>query len=162
MNRHEVTFERPTDYSEWHRTLPDSCPVTDIDYLEIRCGEIKAIIETKRGLYKRNHKNDKCWIWQKSILINLSKKLNCSAYLVEYDINVENYDMNLFDVTNLITDKEYSNITEYKYKKFIKSLDEKYLSQKEIIECNKCKHIYDQYEYSCCPNCIIIKKLEET
>jgi len=57
MSRWEVTNERPTEYSTWHRTLPNSCPYTDIDLVEVRKGKIVAIIETKRGLYKRNLKD---------------------------------------------------------------------------------------------------------
>lgn len=157
MSRWEVTNERPTEYSTWHRTLPNSCPYTDIDLVEVRKGKIVAIIETKRGLYKRNLNPNRSWNWQKSILIQLSKKLDCKVFLIEYDIDIENYDNNLFDITDLFTDKEYPNITNYKYCNFCLNFNETILTRRKIITCSICGHSYDSFEYVECQNCKIEK-----
>jgi hypothetical protein len=43
----EVTGERPSNFSAWHRkTLPPRCAMADVDWCEVREGRVVAWIET--------------------------------------------------------------------------------------------------------------------
>lgn len=43
----ELTGQRPTDFSRWHRKrLPDYCALADGDWWEIRYGKVVAFLET--------------------------------------------------------------------------------------------------------------------
>lgn len=47
MPRWEVTGNRPSDFSNWHRhKLPDRCALADSDWFEVREGKVVAILET--------------------------------------------------------------------------------------------------------------------
>jgi len=125
MSRYEKTNNRPTDYSSWHRTLPNSCPTTDIDFVEIRNNVIKALVEVKNNGVDIQD-------WQKNVYIELAKKLECAAYFIRYTINEFNYNDNIFNVTNLITNESYTNITEDIFREFMKDFDEKILIKNNL------------------------------
>ena len=77
MARNEQTGKRSLIYSEWHRTLPDMCTATDIDFVEFRKGKIVAFIETKK-------ENCSMPYFQRNIYKTLAKACNVPAYLVNY------------------------------------------------------------------------------
>lgn len=53
MVKKETTGGRPTNYSSWHRTLPNQCYAIDIDWVECRNGFLpKALIEASEINYE--------------------------------------------------------------------------------------------------------------
>lgn len=122
MSRNEITNERPTDYSKWHRTLPNYCKAQDIDWIEYRIKDEEptpvAIIET--GRWNRSN------FVGNQILITrgIAEKLGIPVYFVEYSIDKKNYDKNVFKIQNL--DDLYENNTRImsnvEYSNFIKQL----------------------------------------
>jgi len=117
MSRYEKTGERPTDYSKWHRTLSDECKVQDVDWVEYRIENdkpvIKAIIETGR--------------WNKTKFVGnqikvakiVAEKLGVPCFFVEYSINDDNYEKNVFKVINLENEKKFRIMSNIEYSNFI-------------------------------------------
>ena len=117
MSRKEITNERPTDYSKWHREkLPAFCLAQDVDWIEYRkFGEIVkpvAIIETGRWDRTKFIGN------QRIISQYIAKKLDVPCFFVEYHINNGN---SVFKVLELLENKERI-MSELEYKNFIMGL----------------------------------------
>jgi len=120
MTRNETTNERPTDYSQWHRTLPDWCMAQDVDWVEYRTINEEltpvAIIET--GRWNRTRFKD--------AQIEISKKvaiaLNIPVYFVEYFIDEKDYKNNRFKVKKIDSDNDEIILTNHEYSEFIKGL----------------------------------------
>lgn len=111
MSRIETTFERPSDYSQWHRSLPDCCKVQDIDFVEYRENdkglEIVAIIETGRWSRSKFVGN------QVEITKMIAERLNVPAYFVEYviDDNRSIFRIRSLDINEdrIMSENEYKN-----------------------------------------------------
>ena len=117
MTRYETTGERPTDYSKWHRTLPDYCKTQDIDWVEYRIkDEILtpvALIETGRWARTKFIGS------QISLSKTIAKKLEIPIYFVEYSINEDNYGKNIFKVKDLNKENSFRIMNNKEYSKFI-------------------------------------------
>ena len=115
MSRNEITSERPTDYSKWHRTLSDVCKVQDVDWVEYRIidGEpvIKAIIETGRWDRTKFIGN------QIKVTKIIADALGVPCYFVEYSI-----DKQVFKVKELKDDTSERIMSETEYRNFIEGL----------------------------------------
>lgn len=47
MPNDEITGQRPSNFSRWHRLkLPSSCALADVDWAEVRYGHVVAFLET--------------------------------------------------------------------------------------------------------------------
>jgi len=116
VSRKEITNERPTDYSKWHRTLPDFCKVQDLDWIEYRIKDdelkIVAIIETGRWSRTKFVGN------QIKVTKHIAEKLGVPCFFVEYIIKNGN---SIFKVKDLDTEKERI-MSELEYSNFIKKL----------------------------------------
>lgn len=112
MTRKEITGERPTEYSKWHRTLPDNYPMLDLDSIEVRNGIPVAIIELGRmGRAKFTP-------WQKKIVKIIATALGIPAFFVEYKFEDGSA---IFRINNLFTNK-IKIMNKEKYSNFIMGL----------------------------------------
>ena len=124
MTRQETTNHRPPEYNLWHRTLPDDCPMMDIDCIEVRDGKVRAIVETGRmGIAKFSD-------WQRMITREVARRLVVPCFFVEYYINLDRPISNMFNVTNLMTNKIYKDIDDVTYRQFLMNFDIDILERK--------------------------------
>ena len=117
MSHREMTGERPTDYSKWHRTLPDYCKAKDIDWIEYRekNGSVIPVAVIEVGRWRRT----KFVGNQVTISKHIAEKLGIPLFFVEYTIKPNDYDKNVFKVINMqdgseriMSNMEYSNFIE--------------------------------------------------
>lgn len=87
--KQEKTGKRPSEYSEWHRSLGREYLAADIDYVEYRTGRgIVALIDVTGEMEDERHLlNSKKYIWkrtkmQREILSTMSKALQVPAFFV--------------------------------------------------------------------------------
>ena len=117
MTRYETTGERPTDYSKWHRSLPDYCKAQDVDWVEYRIKEDipmpVAVVET--GRWSRSKFKGSQIVLSRHI----AEKLDVPSYFVEYAIDENNYENNVFKVKNLNNDNGFRIMSNKEYSKFI-------------------------------------------
>ena len=120
MTRNETTNERPTDYSKWHRALPDYCMAQDVDWVEYRSINEElipvAIIET--GRKDRTRFKDAQIIISKQI----AKALDVPIFFVEYYIDEKDYKNNRFIVKKLDDTNKVITLNNHEYSEFIKGL----------------------------------------
>jgi len=119
MSRYEYTGERPTDYSQWHRTLPDHIKAQDIDWVEYRVdnGDPRPVALIETGRWKRA----KFIPNQEKIIKQIGYSLDIPCYFVEYAIDTFDYNNNVFKVKNLKNDKT-EIMNNQQYSKFIMGL----------------------------------------
>jgi len=80
MSEKELTFVRPLDFSQWHRSkLPRFCACIDIDFHEYcdKCKQPLALIEVARNIGQPK---------PTTITRNLARKAGIPAYLILYEI----------------------------------------------------------------------------
>ena len=123
--KQEKIGKRPSEYSEWHRTLGSEYLTADIDYVEFRRGRgIVALIDVTGEMNDEGHLlNSKKFIWartkmQREILSAMSKALGVPAFFV-----LHTKDMTIFHVYNLsdIAEKPLRMSCE-EYTRFVKNL----------------------------------------
>jgi hypothetical protein len=123
--KQEKIAKRPSEYSEWHRTLGSEYLTADIDFVEYRRDRgIVAIIDVTGEMEDEGHLfNSKKYIWertrmQRNILSTISKALNVPAYFV-----LHTKGMTLFHVYDLSDSTEKPNrMTREQYTDFVKHL----------------------------------------
>lgn len=81
MSRYERTGKRSLAYSQWHRTLPHSVTMIDVDGLEYcqRCRAPLAVIETARDVGQA--------VKPATVLRRLAKAANVPAYVLLYTVD---------------------------------------------------------------------------
>lgn len=104
MPREEITGERPTNFSRWHRqTLPPWCCLADVDWAEVRAGQVVAFLETIElapegidgaGEWIKSDPWLKCWypkydrrypLWEtKKVVFNYLLSVSRKAFYVVY------------------------------------------------------------------------------
>lgn len=123
--KQEKIGKRPSEYSEWHRTLGSEYLTADIDCVEYRIGRgIVALIDVTGEMEDEGHLlNSKKYIWartkmQREILSTMAEALRVPAYFV-----LHTKDMALFHVYNLSdTVEKPLRMTCAEYTNFIRSL----------------------------------------
>ena len=119
MTKPEYSNKRPLRYSQWHRTLSDKCYVTNIDWIEVRGDEIKAVIEEKS---LRSDQKPYLSNFQKTTMLKIADALSVPCYVVyhnlETQVNEGKFD---FILVNLRT-QETQVFNNEEYKKFIEKL----------------------------------------
>lgn len=123
--KQEKIAKRPSEYSEWHRTLGAEYLTADIDFVEYRRDRgIVAIIDVTGEMEDEGHLyNSKKYIWartrmQRNILSAISKALNVPAYFV-----LHTKGMTLFHVYDLSDSTETpTRMTCEQYAAFVKKL----------------------------------------
>ena len=111
----EATGKRDLKYSGWHRTLSAACLATDLDFVEVRGGQIKALIETKRlqGEIK---------FFQRKTFLLIGEALGIPVYGVYHNLETEaNKDLWVFCVHDLKADT-YKTLGEVQYRQFLETL----------------------------------------
>lgn len=119
MTRNETSNERPTDYSKWHRKLPDYCMAQDVDWVEYRTinDELTPVAIIETGRWDRTRFKDAQIIISKQI----AEKLNIPIYFVEYFIDESDCKNNRFKVKKLKEGDEII-LNNREYGEFIKGL----------------------------------------
>jgi hypothetical protein len=123
--KQEKIGKRPSEYSEWHRTLGREYLTADIDFVEYRIGRgIVALIDVTGEMEDEGHLlNSKRFIWertkmQREILSTMSKALGVPAFFV-----LHTKGMTLFHVYDLSdTTEKPLRMTNAEYTNFIKKL----------------------------------------
>lgn len=124
--KQETIGARPSNYSEWHRTLGIDFKAVDIDFVEYR--ESRGIVGlfgvTGRCKDKNHINNSKKYIIQRTyverkILKELAEGKDYSSYLV-----IHTEDLSVFHVWNLnkCENPEWIEYSKEEYEKFIKNL----------------------------------------
>jgi len=125
MIRPEHSFERDLSYSQWHKTLSNSCYAMNLDWIEFRniAGETKivALIEDKDS-----RANVGAWIggWKCRVFVKVAKALNVPAYLVLHNCCMQQSHRQLwkFEIINLIGPMKKTIMDEGEYRRFIENL----------------------------------------
>lgn len=123
--KQEKIGKRPSEYSEWHRTLGSEYLTADIDFVEYRIDRgIVALIDVTGEMEDEGHMfNSKKYIWgrtrmQRNILSTMSKALHVPAYFV-----LHTKGMTLFHVYDLSDSTETPKLmTREQYTAFVKNL----------------------------------------
>ena len=123
--KQEKIGKRPSEYSEWHRTLGCEYLTADIDYVEYRIGRgIVALIDVTGEMEDEGHLlNSKKYIWartkmQREILSTMSKALGVPAFFV-----LHTKGLTVFHVYNLAdTEEKPQRMTCAEYTNFVKKL----------------------------------------
>jgi hypothetical protein len=123
--RQEQYFNRPSEYSEWHRTLSNKCLTMDCDWIEVREGRgIVAFIETaiKPDEIKLCDLIDRKQKFQTKILLDIQAKMKVPAYLVFHKRDLSTF----WIFTILSTGQTYlwKTIGKKEYAEFIEHLGE--------------------------------------
>jgi len=115
MTKPEYSGTRDLTYSRWHRTIGDECIATNIDWVEVRYGKIKAIIEDKDDRSKGIPS------WQLRIMNEIATSLGVPLYIVFHNCTYKSETEWQFRVLNF---KESHSVimNRDEYKKFLKSL----------------------------------------
>lgn len=121
MPQEEITDKRPTNYSKWHRKLPEWCYLTDGDWFEQRKknGVFKSVayVETVQVKEVENANiNYPLWSSKMSLCKEIKAKANLPVFIVWH--NAECTDFLVLKLGE-ITPKR---MNEVEYKEFIKSL----------------------------------------
>src|SRR3990167_79241 len=124
-SKQETIRFRPTEYSEFHRTLGGDCYATDIDFVEFRPGRgIVGFFGVTGRLKDEKHLiNSKPMIWartevERQILYQLSISTGKPAFLV-----IHTSDMNTFHVHNIKNSiDQFDKFNQEEYTQFIKKL----------------------------------------
>ena len=124
-SKQETIGVRPTEYSEFHRTLGGECYATDIDFVEWRIGRgiVGFFAVTGRLKDERHLKNSKPMIWartevERQILYQLSISTGKPAFLVIHTSN-----MNIFHVHNIKNSiDKFDRMDQEEYTQFIRKL----------------------------------------
>lgn len=123
--KQEKTGHRPTEYSEWHRTLGNEFLSMDVDFVEYRVGRgIVALFEVTANMENEGHMiRSKPYIWdrtevQRDVLTTMSEALGVPAYFT-----LHTKDLSLFHVYDLSGNQEnLRKMTQEEYAEFIRSL----------------------------------------
>ena len=115
MTRPEYSGKRDLTYSKWHRTIGEECVATNLDYIEVRYGKIKAIIEEKddRAMGVKN--------WQMRVFKEVASVLKVPLYIVFHNCAYTPQNGWKFRVID-INKKQTYFFTEEQHKKFLKNL----------------------------------------
>ena len=106
MSKPEYTHNRYTEitYNNWHRTLPDRCYATNLDWLEFRIKSGKltpvAVIEEK------DDRSNGIGKFQTDIMVQVAKSLGVPALVVYHNFNYAPKDQWKLTVKNLIKNIE--------------------------------------------------------
>lgn len=115
MVRPEFSNKRDLTYSNWHRTLPDRCATTNIDWVEVRDNKIVAIIEDKDIRAKGIR------IWQARIMQQIATALKVPFYVVFHNCATKPENDWIFQVLNFQT-KQSTKMNKEQYMNFLISL----------------------------------------
>ena len=109
-------------YSLWRYKLKYAIKCRDVDYFEIRQGEVKAVIETTGNLADEDHlraSTDKIFerlAGQRLIFKHLAEVFNCPAYFV-----LHTRDLTVFYIYD-IDFKHVASLSKKQYVSFLESL----------------------------------------
>lgn len=124
--KQEKIYERPSEYSKWHRTLGKDCLACDIDFVEYRLGRgvVGFIATTSRFKDEEHMINSKKYVWQRTsierkILKELSEASDVPAYFV-FHLD----DLSIFHVHNPSNNdlKTFIRMNKDEYSDFVKGL----------------------------------------
>ena len=146
MVKEETTGKRPSNYSLWHRTLPNECYAMDIDWVECPGGIPRALIEASEINYEYVNKGEdpyKKTLWyvlrrtwlQREVLYHIAKKLGIKAYIVIHEPVEKPEKFLLLEITQKLNEQDWKNsnprdvdnlnatfLPESKYREFVINL----------------------------------------
>jgi hypothetical protein len=116
---------RPSEYSEWHRTLSEKCLVMDADWIEYRVNKgIVAVIETalKPSNIKLCDLMDRKLKFEVKVLFELQTKLKVPCYVVWHT-----EDLSTFYICTILSNYQlylWKTLGKKEYVSFIEQLGE--------------------------------------
>jgi len=115
MTKPEYSGVRDLTYNRWHRTIGSECIATNIDWVEVRYGKIKAIIEDKDDRSKGIPS------WQLRIMTEVAQSLGVPLYIVFHNCTYKPEAEWQFRVLNFEANKSVI-MSKEEYIKFLKRL----------------------------------------
>lgn len=118
----ELTYKRPTNYSQWHRkALPARCYMTDGDWFEQRAirGTLKSVAYIECIEFVPVAGADKArpvWDHKKSLCLEIEHGMGIPAYVVWHNPECTDF------LVLRITETKPKRMNESEYKEFIKGL----------------------------------------